>query len=76
MVYLLIKGWRSDKVSNPVSLVHAIRCHAGIALGEAKELLDRFAADGLVEVGLPTVDARRELLVELQAIGAVAEEVG
>ena len=76
MVYLVINGWQDTKTSSPVSRVQVIRRHTGMGLSEAKSLLDRFAEDGRVEVGLPTVEARRDCLLELRAIGVVAQEVG
>jgi hypothetical protein len=52
-----------------VSVIDAVRRHAGLSLSEAKRLIDRAVFDGeTVEVTLPTVGAARTLAAALVAL--------
>ena len=52
-----------------VSVIDAVRKHAGLSLGEAKRLVDRAVFDGeAVEVTLPTIATARALAAALVAL--------
>ena len=66
-----IEGWRDSRNSKPVSLVDAMRQHAGLSLPSAKKLLDDFSDNGEVVVELCSRDQADAFVKEASAIGAV-----
>lgn len=75
MPRVLVEGWQSPKNPKPVSLVDAIRRHAGLSLPAAKRLLDVLTEHGQVLVELQTAEQASAFAEEARAIGASARVV-
>lgn len=70
MLQVLVQGWEARGNPKPVSLVDAIRRHAGLSLPAAKRLLDALTEHGQVLVELQTAEQTEAFMEEAQAIGA------
>ena len=75
MPNVAVQGWRDQRNPKPVSLVDAIRRHAGLSLPVAKKLLDDFAKHGHVVVQLATPEHAAAFVQEAESIGAVVHLV-
>jgi hypothetical protein len=72
MPKVAIQGWHDQKNPKPVSLVDAMRRHAGLPLPVAKKLLDDFAEHGQVVVQLADSDKAVAFVQEAKSVGAIA----
>ncbi|MCC6996751.1 MAG: hypothetical protein IT370_19215 [Deltaproteobacteria bacterium] len=52
--HLIIKGWRSGVQTTAIALLKFLRAHCAMSLFDAKQLIDKFAADGGLMLPLPT----------------------
>jgi hypothetical protein len=75
MTNIVVQGWRDQKNPKLISLVDAMRRHAGLSLPAAKKLLDDFAEHGQVVVRLPTPERAAAFVQEAESIGAVVHLV-
>jgi hypothetical protein len=71
MPKVMVHGWRDPSNPKPISLVDAIRRHAGLSLPAAKVLLDAFAESGAVAIDLATFDEASAFVQEAESFGAI-----
>jgi hypothetical protein len=75
MQKVAVQGWHDQRNPKPISLVDAMRRHAGLSLPAAKKLLDEFAEHGQIVVQLETSEHAAAFVQEAESIGAIAHVV-
>jgi hypothetical protein len=67
-----LRGWDPSVNQQRISLVHAMRAHAGLSLPEGKQLLDRFVDEGEIVLSFASDEKARAFSAAATECGALA----